>query len=277
MSGGISCLELSKDDVRLMLAAGTFLGTCNCNFQMANYVFARNKNGNYIIKLNRVWEKIILAARAIAAVENPADVIAVGLKPNTQRAVLKFAQYTGCTAVAGRFTPGAFTNQIQSGFKQPRLLVVSDPLSDHQPIIDASCVNVPVIAFCNTDSPLKLVDIAIPCNNIVSWWMLAREVRRIKGKDSRSQPWDIMVDLFIHRESNEEKDVETKTPYEDTRTQQTTAPADTEGVENWPHESLMIGTGAAELANTGMTTGGYGRVPGAVGGDWGDYEDSRPW
>ncbi|EFH48992.1 hypothetical protein ARALYDRAFT_352427 [Arabidopsis lyrata subsp. lyrata] len=40
-----------------------------------------------------------------------------------QRAVLKFAQYTGANAIAGRHTPGTFTNQMQTSFSEPRLLI----------------------------------------------------------------------------------------------------------------------------------------------------------
>lgn len=130
-----------------------------------------------------------------------------------QRAVLKYANYTQASAIAGRFTPGAFTNQIQKAFREPRLLVVNDPLADHQPIIEASYANIPVIAFCDTDAPLKYIDIAIPCNTKsrhsigLMWWLLAREVLRIRGKIQRKDEWNVVVDLFFYREPEEsEKD-----------------------------------------------------------------------
>ena len=46
--------------------------------------------------------------------------------------MFKFAKYTGAGAIAGRFTPGTFTNQIQKAFREPRLLIVSDPIADQQ-------------------------------------------------------------------------------------------------------------------------------------------------
>ena len=46
--------------------------------------------------------------------------------------MLKFAHYTGAIPIAGRYTPGMFTNQIQAKFREPRLLIVSDPRYDHQ-------------------------------------------------------------------------------------------------------------------------------------------------
>ena len=37
------------------------------------------------------------------------------------------SRYVGCSSIAGRFTPGAFTNQIQAAFREPRLLLICDP------------------------------------------------------------------------------------------------------------------------------------------------------
>ena len=69
--------------------------------------------GVHIINIKKTWEKLLLAARAIAAIENPVDVCVISARPYGQRAVLKFASATGATPIAGRFTPGTFTNQIQ--------------------------------------------------------------------------------------------------------------------------------------------------------------------
>ncbi|PIO34506.1 hypothetical protein AB205_0150990 [Aquarana catesbeiana] len=140
--------------------------------------------------------------------ENPADVCVISSRNTGQRAVLKFTSSCGATPIAGRFTPGTFTNHIQA-FREPRLLVVTDPHTDHQPLTEASYVKIPTIALCSTDSPLHYVDIAIPCNNKgahsvgLMWWMHARDILRMRGTISREDPWKVMPDLNFYRDPEE--------------------------------------------------------------------------
>jgi len=211
MSGSTGLLQLSTDDAGMMLAATVQTGSRNLNHQMSEYVFKRSHAGVQVIDLRKTWEKLLLAARAIAAVKNPADVSAVSTHKYGQRAVLKFARATGATPIAGRFTPGTLTNQIQAAFKEPTLLIVNDPRTDHQPVNEAAYANIPVIAFANTDAPLAFVDIAIPGNTNsphsvgLMWWLLAREVLRIRGTIRRDQPWDTKVDLYFSRDIEAEQ------------------------------------------------------------------------
>lgn len=85
-----------------------------------------------IINLGKTWEKIVLAARIIVALENPEDLVVVSARQFGQRAVFKFAQHTGAQYIGGRYTPGTFTNQIQKQFLEPRVLLVTDPTTDAQ-------------------------------------------------------------------------------------------------------------------------------------------------
>jgi small subunit ribosomal protein SAe len=239
-------LALQEADVKLMLSAQTHIGTTNCDANLERYVFKRRADGVHLINLGKTWEKILLAARIIVAVENPQDVVVVAARPYGQRAVFKYAQFTNAQYVAGRYTPGTFTNQIQRKFLEPRLLVVTDPLTDHQPVKEASYVNIPVIALCSTDAPIRNVDVVIPCNNkskhsiALVYWLLAREVLRMRGTITRAEPWGTMVDLFMYREPEE---TETKKEADEPAAEAAPAPAEQAPLD-WSEPEAGLGAPA---------------------------------
>jgi small subunit ribosomal protein SAe len=230
MSSLPEVLRVKEEDVQKMLSAEVHIGTTNADFKMKEYIWKRRADGPHIMNLSKTWEKLVLAARIITAIENPQDVVCISARPYGQRAVLKFSQYTGSQCIAGRFTPGTFTNQITKQFKEPRLLIITDPRVDSQAIKEASYVNIPVISFCDSDSPLDFVDCAIPGNNKAKlsigllYWLLAREVLRMRGTIDRDAPWDVPVDLFFYRDPEELEKTEEAAPVYEEPTPTVTAP-----------------------------------------------------
>jgi len=286
MSGGLAILQPSEDDMSKLVMAKCHLGTKNLDFQMKKYVYKRRADGVHIINLHKTWEKLVLAARIVAAVADPTDVCVISGPAYGQRAILKFSKFVGATAVAGRFGPGTFTNQIQPNFREPRVLIVTDPRVDFLPLREASYANIPIIALCNTDSPLRYVDVAIPCNNKsehtvgLIWWLLAREVLRLRGEISREVPWSVMVDLFFYRkpeeiEAQEKKDEATEAEGGQASQWDTAAADANVGMSAQPVD-WAASVDAPMPAVQPVGTANFGSVA-PVGEDWGASAGGDQW
>jgi len=134
-------------------------------------------------------------------------------------------------------------------------------------------VSIPVIALCDTDSPLQYVDIAIPTNNKsrhsvgLIWWLLAREVLRLRGTiPNREATWDIMVDMYFYRDPEEQEKDQEEAALEDRKAVTTGA-----GEDEFQADGGEWGADAAVPAATA------GEDWGTAGGEWGAATGGESW
>jgi len=219
----MSQVTKKENDILRLLHSNCHIGSKNYTHGMERFIHSVSKEGVPIFKVDETYEKIKLAARIIAGIQDLSEVYAISSREFGQRAVVKFAHYTKCSVTSSsRWTPGSLTNYKTKQFKEPKLIIVVDPYADFKPIKEASYSNIPVIALCDTHNSLKYVDLAIPCNNnstesiSMIFWILAREVLVLRGElDKDEDNWEVMVDLFYYKNLNEKGQVQEEKAEED--------------------------------------------------------------
>ncbi len=63
----------TQQDIEMLLAAQCHLGAKNLQVHMEPYLWKTRPDGVNVINVGKTWEKIVLAARIIVAIDNPAD------------------------------------------------------------------------------------------------------------------------------------------------------------------------------------------------------------
>ncbi|BBL61580.1 MAG: 30S ribosomal protein S2 [Methanobrevibacter arboriphilus] len=179
------------------LAAGLHIGTQQKTSDMEKYIFRIRSDGLYVLDISKTNDRIMAAAKFLSKYD-PEDILVVATRQYGQAPVKKFGEVTGCKSIPGRFIPGTLTNPNYSKFIEPKVIVVTDPRSDSQAIIESKQIGVPVVALCDTENLLSTVDLAIPVNNkgrkaiALVYWLLARQMLREKGTIGEDE--DISLD-----------------------------------------------------------------------------------
>lgn len=179
------------------LAAGLHIGTQQKTSDMEKYIFRIRSDGLYVLDISKTNDRIMAAAKFLSKYD-PEDILVVATRQYGQAPVKKFGEVTDCKSIPGRFIPGTLTNPNYSKFIEPKVIVVTDPRSDSQAIIESKQIGVPVVALCDTENLLSTVDLAIPVNNkgrkaiALVYWLLARQMLREKGTIGEDE--DISLD-----------------------------------------------------------------------------------
>ncbi|KAF5086777.1 30S ribosomal protein S2 [Methanobacterium aggregans] len=178
------------------LAAGLHIGTQQKTKDMERYIYRVRADGLYVLDVRKTNDRIMSVGKFLSKYD-PDDILVVSTRQYGQAPVKKFGEMTGAKTIPGRFIPGTLTNPNYAKFIEPKVLVVTDPRSDSQAIIEARQVGIPVVALCDTENLLGNVDIVVPVNNkgrkaiALVYWLLARQVLRGNGTIPEDADLDI--------------------------------------------------------------------------------------
>lgn len=168
------------------LTTGSHIGTIFKTGDMMRYVFKKRKDGLYVLDVENIDKRLRVASEFLG--KYPYDrITVVARRLYSQAPAKKFAELVGAKVLTGRFIPGTFTNPKQKNFMEPRIVIVTDPETDSQAVLEASKQSIPVVALASTNNYLKFIDLVIPINNkgrkslALAFWVLARELLKLRG------------------------------------------------------------------------------------------------
>jgi len=153
--------ELSE---KALLATGIRIGTQVRTKSMEQFTTRPRPDGLHLLDYSKTLQRIDVAGKFIAFV-GPQNVVVYTSRDYGKVPVEKFCELTKAIPVVGRFMPGTLTNPLFPGHLDVELIVIADPASDTQAIVEAGKMGTPVIAVCDTDNITDDVDLVIPGNN----------------------------------------------------------------------------------------------------------------
>ena len=176
------------------LTRGVHIGTQQRTSYMKRFIYQVRPDGLYLLDIRKIDERLRIAAKFLSRFQ-PDEILAVSTREYGQKPVSMFAKVTGAKAIVGRFIPGTLTNPQSEHFVEPSVVLLTDPMSDHQALREASSLGIPIVALCDTNNSISNVDLVIPANNkgrrslATVYWLLARETlrERMKREDKEEE------------------------------------------------------------------------------------------
>ena len=149
---------------------------------MEKYIFRVRSDGLYVLDIQKTDERIRQIAKLLARYD-PEDILVVATRQYGQAPVKKFGEVTGAKTIPGRFIPGTLTNPTYAKFIEPKIIVVTDPRSDAQAVLESKQNGIPV-----NNKGRKAIALV--------YWLLARQILRERGTIPEDGDLDIEATDF---------------------------------------------------------------------------------
>ena len=183
------------------LESGVHIATKVKSPGMKQFIYKVREDGLYLLDLKTIDTRIRTAAEMISRYD-PKEIVVTASRIYAIVAAEKFSEAISARFIKGRVTPGIFTNPYREDFSEPKLIVISDSRNEKQAVKEASKVNMPIIALCDTDNSTKFIDLVMPVNNrgrkslAFVYYLLAREVLMKRGAIKSYEEFQFKLEDF---------------------------------------------------------------------------------
>lgn len=146
------------------LAVGVHIGTKFKNGFTEQFIHRSRADGLKIIDTGIIDERIKVLISLLSRYE-PSEFAVMGRRENAKKALSVFSKIIGCDVFTGRYLPGKLTNASLEDFKEYKVIIVCDPLTDKNILTEGFEQGVFTIGFCDTNNKIEMLDLVVPINN----------------------------------------------------------------------------------------------------------------
>ena len=146
------------------LTAGVHIGTKFKNGYSEKFIHKARSDGLKILDTEMIDERLKILISVLSKYE-PQDFAIMGRRENAKKPLTVFSKLVGCDVFTGRYLPGKLTNASLDDFREYKVVIVCDPLTDKNILNEAFEQGIFTIGFCDTNNKTNKLDLAIPINN----------------------------------------------------------------------------------------------------------------
>lgn len=146
------------------LTAGVHIGTKYKNGFTEKFVHRSRADGLKILDSEQIDQRLKVLIGFLSRFE-PSEFVIMGRRENAKKPLTVFSKIVGCDVFTGRYLPGKLTNAELDDFREYKVVIVCDPLTDKNILNEAFEQGIFTVGFCDTNNTTVKLDLAVPINN----------------------------------------------------------------------------------------------------------------
>lgn len=146
------------------LTAGIHIGTKYKNGYTDKFIHRSRADGLKILNTEDVDARLKVLINFLSKYE-PSEFAIMGRRDNSKKPLQLFSKLIGCDVFTGRYLPGKLTNAELEDYKEYKVVIVCDPLTDKNILNEAFEQGIVTVGFCDTNNRTNKLDLVIPINN----------------------------------------------------------------------------------------------------------------